>query len=203
MSELHRGEIYYISRGGVSPQGSEQYPDRPAIIVSNEKNNEYSSTVEVVYMTTQPKVDLPTHTVIRSTGRISTVLCEQVFSVSTERIGQYIGQVSEQEQKNIDIALMISLALDGDTKTSKQYNETIKMQQDEIESLKAEIVSLQEEITDNEARMEQMETDAAVYVEENKKVANIASQESMIRLETERDTFKQLYEALLTKMMAS
>ena len=48
MSELHRGEIYYISRGGASPQGSEQYPDRPAVIVSNERNNEYSNTVEVI-----------------------------------------------------------------------------------------------------------------------------------------------------------
>lgn len=202
MNDLHRGEIYYISRGGAS-YGHEQQADRPAVIVSNEKNNENSGVVEVVYLTTQPKTDLPTHTVIRSTGRVSTVLCEQIVSVSVDRIAGYIGQVSEQEQKNIDIALMISLALDGDTKTSKQYNETIKQQNDEIERLKAEIVDLQQEITDNETKMEQMEQDAAVYVEENKKVAQSASQESMIRLETERDTFKQLYESLLAKVMAS
>ena len=116
MNDLHRGEIYYISRGGVSC-GHEQQADRPAVIVSNEKNNENSGVVEVVYLTTQPKTDLPTHTVIRSTGRVSTVLCEQIVSVSTDRIGGYIGQVSEQEQKNIDIALMISLALDVATKT--------------------------------------------------------------------------------------
>lgn len=62
---------------------------------------------------------------------------------------------------------------------------------------------MQQEITDNETKMEQMEQDAAVYVEENKKVAQSASQENMIRLETERDTFKQLYESLLAKVMAS
>lgn len=151
-------------------------------------------------MTTQPKTDLPTHTVIRSTGRVSTVLCEQIVSVSVDRIAGYIGQVSEQEQKNIDIALMISLALDGDTKTSKQYNETIKQQNDEIERLKAEIADLQQEYEDAIAEIEQ---EAAVHVEENKKVEQSASQESMIRLETERDTFKQLYESLLTKVMAS
>lgn len=193
MSELHRGEIYYISRGGGSPQGSEQYPDRPAVIVSNEKNNKYSTTVEVVYMTTQPKNDLPTHTTIRSTGRISTVLCEQVYTVAVERIGDYIGQVSEQEMTNIDIALMISLALDGDTKTTKQYNETIKRQQDEIESLKAEIIDLQEEITDK----------AAENATEGKNEAQNDTRESIIRLETERDTYKGLYEALIAKMMAS
>lgn len=151
-------------------------------------------------MTTQPKTDLPTHTVIRSTGRVSTVLCEQIVSVSVDRIAGYIGQVSEQEQKNIDIALMISLALDGDTKTSKQYNETIKQQNDEIERLKAEIADLQQEYEDAIAEIEQ---EAAVHVEENKKVEQSASQESMIRLETERDTFKQLYESLLAKVMAS
>lgn len=199
MNDLHRGEIYYISRGGAS-YGHEQQADRPAVIVSNEKNNENSGVVEVVYLTTQPKTDLPTHTVIRSTGRVSTVLCEQIVSVSVDRIAGYIGQVSEQEQKNIDIALMISLALDGDTKTSKQYNETIKQQNDEIERLKAEIADLQQEYEDAIAEIEQ---EAAVHVEENKKVEQSASQESMIRLETERDTFKQLYESLLTKVMAS
>lgn len=54
----------------------------------------------------------------------------QVTSVSVERVNNYIGQVSEQEMKNIDIALMISLQLDGDSKSHKQYNETIKKQQD-------------------------------------------------------------------------
>lgn len=169
MNDLHRGEIYYISRGGAS-YGHEQQADRPAVIVSNEKNNENSEVVEVAYLTTRPKTDLPTHAVIRSTGRVSTVLCEQIVSVSVDRIAGYIGQVSEQEQKNIDTALMISLALDGGTKTSKQYGETIKQKNGEIECLKAEIADLQQ---------------------------------SMIRLETERDTFKQLYESLLAKVMAS
>lgn len=79
----------------------------------------------------QPKTDLPTHVTVRSTGRPSTVLCEQVYSVSTERIGTYIGECTDKEMENIDIALMISLQLDGSMKTSKKYNETIKNQQEE------------------------------------------------------------------------
>lgn len=94
--------------------------------MSNNKNNENSNVVEIVYMTTQPKTDLPTHVTVRSTGRISTVLCEQVYSVSTERVGTYIGECTDKEMENIDIALMISLQLDGNMKTSKKYNETIK-----------------------------------------------------------------------------
>ena len=113
-------ERYSISHGGAT-NGSEQFADRPAVVVSNDENNKHSGVIEVVYMTTQPKTDLPTHVTVRSTGRLSTVLCEQVSSVSTDRVNNYIGQVSEQEMKNIDIALMISLQLSGGGKTSKQY----------------------------------------------------------------------------------
>lgn len=128
MYDIKRGEMFYISRGGASYNGSEQHSDRPAVVVSNNKNNENSNVVEVVYMTTQPKTDLPTHVTVRSTGRISTVLCEQVYSVSTERVGTYIGECTDKEMENIDIALMISLQLDGGIKTTKKYNETIKLQ---------------------------------------------------------------------------
>lgn len=138
MDDIRRGEIFYIARGGAT-NGSEQFADRPAVVVSNDENNKHSGVIEVVYMTTQPKTDLPTHVTIRSTGRISTVLCEQVSSVSTERVNNYIGQVSEQEMKNIDIALMISLQLDNGGKSSKQYNETIQRQQEEIDSLKGKL----------------------------------------------------------------
>ena len=86
MNDIKRGEMFYISRGGASYNGSEQHSDRPAVVVSNNKNNENSNVVEIVYMTTQSKTDLPTHVTVRSTGRISTVLCEQVYSVSTERV---------------------------------------------------------------------------------------------------------------------
>jgi mRNA interferase MazF len=196
MNDIKRGEMFYISRGGASYNGSEQHADRPAVVVSNNKNNENSNVVEVVYMTTQPKTDLPTHVTIRSTGRISTVLCEQVYSVSTERIGTYIGEATDKEMENIDIALMISLQLDNGIKTAKEYYKTIKEQQEEIDSLKREIEMLQQEHEDTIAEIEQ---DAAVYVEENKKIANIASSEETIRLQTERDTYKTMYEQLQGK----
>lgn len=197
MNEIRRGEIFYIARGGASC-GSEQYADRPAVVVSNDENNKHSGIIEVAYLTTQPKTELPTHVTIRSTGRVSTVLCEQVTSVSVERVNNYIGQVSEQEMKNIDIALMISLQLDGDSKSHKQYNETIKKQQEEIDGLKKEIEQVQQECDDRIAEIEQ---EAAVYVEENRKVAESRESENIIKVKTERDTYKQMYESLLEKIM--
>lgn len=48
MNDIKRGEMFYISRGGASYNGSEQHSDRPAVVVSNNKNNENSNVVEIV-----------------------------------------------------------------------------------------------------------------------------------------------------------
>lgn len=109
---IKRGEIYYIQSYG-NECGSEQRAGRPAIIVSNDKGNQSSSTVEVVYLTTQPKHDLPTHVVIRATGKESIALCEQVHTVAVERVGDYCGECSKNEMQSVDIALLVSLSLDN------------------------------------------------------------------------------------------
>lgn len=107
---MKRGEIYYIARSlTYSSIGSEQDAGRPAIIVSNNKNNSNSEVIEVVYLTTQDKPELPTHVNIRSSRKPSTALCEQVNSISVERVGDYIGTATEAEMEAIDRALMISL----------------------------------------------------------------------------------------------
>lgn len=187
MDDIRRGEIFYIARGGGATNGSEQFADRPAVVVSNDENNKHSGVIEVVYMTTQPKTDLPTHVTVRSTGRLSTVLCEQVSSVSTDRVNNYIGQVSEQEMKNIDIALMISLQLSGGGKTSKQYNETIQKQQEEIEYYRNKIQAMQQSLGEKKT--------------EKPQEAAGETSEIVVRLETERDTYKALYEQLFERML--
>lgn len=105
-----RGDIHYIDPHPST--GHEQMPGRPAVIVSNDKCNEHSPVLEVVYLTTQNKTSLPTHVTIRSAPRVSTVLCEQVHSVDTSRVGNYCGHCTEQELRAIDTALLISLGLD-------------------------------------------------------------------------------------------
>lgn len=121
---IKRGQIYYIENTALA-SGSEQHSGRPAIIVSNDKNNQNSEIVEVVYLTTQPKNDLPTHVRINSTNRVSTALCEQVTTVSVNRIGNYLCSCSEQEMMNVDISLAISLGIDfDDLKDAKEKYES-------------------------------------------------------------------------------
>lgn len=150
---MKRGEIYYVERSSsVSASGSEMYAGRPAIIVSNEKNNANSSVFEVVYLTTQPKQDLPTHVSIRSAKRNSIALCEQVTSVSEERIGDYIGVCTDTEMQQIDIALAISLGIDINAEKPDEFVKEV-------------------------------------------------NNDAIVRIETERDVYKKLYEQMLESMV--
>ena len=107
---VERGEIYYITPS-IAATGSEQRAGRPAIIVSNEMCNRNLNVFEVVYLTTQPKKDMPTHVQIRSTGMTSTALCEQISSVNESRFGSFVGKCTDAEMQMIDLALAISIGI--------------------------------------------------------------------------------------------
>ena len=105
---INRGDIYYIK--GLNHDGHVQAGERPAIIVSNNANNKFSDVFEVVFLTTKKKKELPTHVKVMA-YKMSTALCEQVSSVSINRLGEYIRTCSEAEMNEIDKALKISLSL--------------------------------------------------------------------------------------------
>lgn len=109
--EIFRGEIYYVYPSGVGV-GSEQSAGRPAIVVSNDKANQYSPVIEMVYLTTQPKNSLPTHVDITSAERPSIALCEQIHSVSKNRVGGFIAKCTDKEMALIDGALCVSLGIE-------------------------------------------------------------------------------------------
>lgn len=147
---MKRGQIYYIESNH-QEIGSEQRAGRPAVIVSNNKNNENSTTVEVVYMTTQPKNGLPTHVFIRSSLRPSTVLCEQIYSVSTERLGTYIGELTDRELQELDIALSISLGLDWmqpETSRGGCQPEDLEAMQQQLTETEAKLAAVTAELAE-------------------------------------------------------
>lgn len=106
---MKRGEIYYIQRPDT--YGGEIAKSRPAVIVSNDIFNTTSTVIEVVYLTTQPKKDLPTHAHLTSSGVDSTALCEQIDTVSLRLVGHYCGTCTPEEMAAIDRALVASLDL--------------------------------------------------------------------------------------------
>lgn len=109
-----RGEVYYVLPTG-KEIWSEQHGGRPAVIVSNNQNNKFSATVEIVYLTTQEKKPLPTHVHINAAGKMkeSTAICEQIFTVDKTRMDEYIGELCDKEMKGVETGLLISLGLDN------------------------------------------------------------------------------------------
>lgn len=109
--KISRGEVYYIT-SKFDTVGSEQRSGRPAVIVSNNANNEHSECVEVCYLTLQEKTPLPTHVFIdRGPCVNSTILCEQITTISKERVGDYMCRIPDDIEDKVDEALAISLGL--------------------------------------------------------------------------------------------
>ena len=132
---MKRGEIYIIKpRTAI---GSEMKKARPGIIVSNDVLNATSEVVEVVYLTTSPRKELPTHVGIHSARTPSTALCEQVDSVSLKLIGECVGECSEREMEAVNKALFCSLGL-YHSKEAMKLSENERRLIDEVQRLKAE-----------------------------------------------------------------
>lgn len=108
--KIHRGDIFWI-RQDYNSVGSEIRKNRPGIIVSNDRNNTYSETVEIVYLTTAEKKPMPTHIVVNAMGKQSTALCECVYTVDKTRLENYYCTLTEEESKAVDDALLVSLGL--------------------------------------------------------------------------------------------
>lgn len=170
-TKVERGDIFYINKSA-STHGSEQIAGRPGIIVSNVKNNEYSEIFEVVYTTTQEKNPLPTHVTIRSTPRVSTALCEQITTVSLERLGDYIGKVSKSEMSNLETAMLISLDLYAEQVREKIVEVPVEVEKKVMKGVTASAeAELAEELT------------------------NVA------KITAERDVYKLMYENLLGRLI--
>ena len=111
-----RGELHWVDW---SPgRGSETGGRRPAVIVQRDAGNlalTYPNTV-VVAVSSQGH-EIPLHVRLRpgrSNGlrNVSVVKCEQVFTISKERLGGRIGALSAEEVGLVDAALRLNLGLD-------------------------------------------------------------------------------------------
>lgn len=108
---IKRGDIFYVNNKEQGQVGSEMKKDRPAVIVSCDANNGHSDVVEVVFLTSQPKKEFPTHVDMHSTGRKSVAICEQPTPVAIQRVKNYIGRATEEEMQGIDEALALFFEL--------------------------------------------------------------------------------------------
>lgn len=112
--EVKRGDIFYITYSkNFNDSYSYDTTGRPGVIVSDDHLNRGSEYVEVVYLTTKIKRDMPTHVDVFCKTP-STALCETIHTVEKDRIGTYVRTVSDEEMEGIERGLRRSLGMGTD-----------------------------------------------------------------------------------------
>ena len=104
-----RGQIWQVSLEPVA--GHEIEKTRPALVISNDKNNEYSSTVTVIPITTSIEKVYPFEVFISSKDsglkQDSKIKCNQIRTVDKIRLLRHIGQISQRYMQKVEEALLI------------------------------------------------------------------------------------------------
>lgn len=120
--EVKRGDIFYIIYSkNFNDSYSYDTTGRPGVIVSDNHLNRGSEYVEVVYLTTKIKRDMPTHVDVFCKTP-STALCETIHTVEKDRIGTYVRTVSNEEMEEIERGLRSSLGMGTDTVSTVSIN---------------------------------------------------------------------------------
>lgn len=94
----------------------EQGGKRPVVVLQNNIGNRHSPTLIVATVTTrtEKKKNQPTHVLVDSNPAFeepSMILLEQIFTIDKSRIERFMGYASKAEMLRIDMALLVSLAL--------------------------------------------------------------------------------------------
>ena len=107
----HRGEVWLVDFG--EPVGREQSGRRPAVVVSADRLNESRAGVVIVVPTTTTHRGLPSHIEIEPDGsgldEISYAKCEEVKSISEQRLIARLGAVTDAVTFDISRALRFLL----------------------------------------------------------------------------------------------
>lgn len=83
-------------------RGSIQSGYRPVFILSNDKNNTYSTTLNVIPLTTKTNKKLPVHVNLLNYSEYglktySTLLVEQITTITVDSLDVCIGKINDKE----------------------------------------------------------------------------------------------------------
>ncbi|NRY61494.1 type II toxin-antitoxin system PemK/MazF family toxin [Clostridium beijerinckii] len=110
--KIYRNSIIMVDFGEL--QGSVQKGIRPGVVIQNDIGNKYSTTTIVVPITGRIKKTLPTHHELSSKNYCclkcdSTILAEQVITISKEQILDIIGHLRDEDEFKLNEILAISM----------------------------------------------------------------------------------------------
>ena len=114
--KIQHGDIWMCNL--LKRNGSVQYGYRPVFILSNDKNNIFAKTVNIIPLTSKlNKRNIPVHVNLLDYEQYglkspSTLLIEQIMTVSIFDLDSYIGHIEDKEiLKSISNAISIQFQL--------------------------------------------------------------------------------------------
>lgn len=110
MDNLVRGSVFLANLN--HPFGSEQKGYRPVVVIQNDIGNKHSPTTVIIPISAKKKNPLPTHIILSNYDFLdyhSTALVEQIRVVDKSRLAKYLGKLSDNEMKKINLSLIIEL----------------------------------------------------------------------------------------------
>ena len=108
--KVNRGEVWMADLGYENVKSSEQRGYRPVLIIQNDIGNKFAPTVIVACITKQTKTVIPTHLECEL-YESSTILFEQLRTISKERLNKKIKTLTPEEMQEVDIKIKISMGL--------------------------------------------------------------------------------------------
>ena len=177
----------YIEETYSTSKKINQDTGRPAVIVSNNDINESQNMVEVAYLVEKPNESLPTHAKVRC-HLPSTALCEQVVSVSKDRIDGFIRTCTDEEIEKINKGLSISL---GITESDNTMAKKLKELTDSLSEAKRINEELRNRIKEEIDKQQELE----------KQLSQPENTDEIIKATAERDIYKDLYMKITEKLI--
>ena len=108
-----RGEIWQVALDPIV--GSEIGKTRPALIISNDRNNEFSNTITILPITSRTKEIYPFEVqLLKEEGNLpfdSKIKCNQIRTVDKSRLLRSSCKVANEKLLEIEKALLIHLGI--------------------------------------------------------------------------------------------
>jgi mRNA interferase MazF len=106
---LRRGDIVWVALDPT--RGTEIRKTRPAVVISNDSCDTYGSRVVVLPITSNVSSLYPGEARIELSGKPARVLGDQIRSVDKARLRSRIGRLRQEELRDVDDAIRITLGL--------------------------------------------------------------------------------------------
>ena len=108
-----RGDMYLVCLDPV--MGSEINKTRPALIISNDINNQFSETVTIVPINSSVEKIYPFEALLSSSepglSRISKAKCNQIRTLDKKRLLKFLGKISSWELNEVEKSLLVHLGM--------------------------------------------------------------------------------------------